>query len=163
VTPPGTAGSREEDAARTWAMVAHLSALGNFFFPFAGLIGAIVIYSARRRDPTIVRENARNAVNAQITLCIFNAVVIAAALVLFGSLFISLAASEPHGGGGATPHFPWQAGAYFGCFVILMLGNVFVAIVACFGARAAYLGRVFRYPFAIPFVRQGSGDGCLGS
>ena len=158
MTAPGAPGAREDDAARTWAMVVHLSALGNFFFPFSGLIVAIVIYSARRSDPTFVRENARNAVNAQITLWIFNTIVVAAAVVCFASLFVALAASDHHDGR-ATPYFPWQAGAYFACFVILMLGNVLVAIMACFGARAAYLGRIFRYPFAIAFVRPDNGEG----
>ena len=103
-------------------MLAHLACLANFFFPFAGVIGALVVYTLRRSDPSFVRENARNALNEQITLAIFNTIVIVC--------------------------------AYFGCFLILMLANVTVAIISCFAARTAYLGRVFRYPFAIPFVRE---------
>jgi uncharacterized Tic20 family protein len=134
-------------------MLAHLACLANFFFPFAGVIGALVVYTLRRSDPSFVRENARNALNEQITLAIFNTIVIVCAIGVLTSLMFTAAIAQHHRGQPSAV-FPWQLLAYFGCFLILMLANVTVAIISCFAARTAYLGRVFRYPFAIPFVRE---------
>jgi uncharacterized Tic20 family protein len=137
-------------------MIAHLAAVANFVFPFAGLIGAILVYTARRHDLPIVRDNARNAINMQITLAILNVILIFAALVCFGWLFASIPA-RGHQRGASQP-LPWPMFAYFGCFLALLVANLTVAIMASFGARVAYLGRVFRYPIAISFVRPAAGE-----
>ncbi len=143
---------RHEDEARTWAMVAHLAGAFNLMFPFSGLIGAILVYSLHRHDLPIVRDNARNAINMQLTLTIFNLIVFAIAMSIFASLFFSMGQFH-HGAGGETvppPQFIW----YFVCFLTLLAVNFVLAVVVCFAARSAYLGRVFRYPIAIPFLRS---------
>jgi uncharacterized Tic20 family protein len=133
-------------------MVAHLSALANFTFPLGGLVLTILIYAARQHDTAPVRENARNALNMQITLALFNAVVIVVAVCLFVALFATVALASGHQRAAVQP-LPWEFLAYMGCFLLLLAGNGIVAIMGCFGARAAYLGGVFRYPIAIQFVR----------
>jgi uncharacterized Tic20 family protein len=155
---PVTGNSPEYDTARTWAMGAHLAGIANFVFPFSGLIGAIVVYSLRRSDPSFVRENARNALNMQITLTAFNAAVIVVALVLFFAIFATaVASSGPSHQHDATPAgIPWEFAGYFGCFAVLILVNAGMTIWYCLGARAAYLGHVFRYAIAVPFVRPES-------
>jgi uncharacterized Tic20 family protein len=155
---PVTGNTPEYDNARTWAMGAHLAGIANFFFPFSGLIFAIVVYSLRRSDPSFVRENARNALNMQITLTVFNAVTVIVALVFFFSIFATAAVSSgPSHAHDATPAaIPWEFAGYFGCFAILILVNFGMTIWYCIAARAAYLGRVFRYSIAFPFVRPES-------
>jgi uncharacterized Tic20 family protein len=132
-------------------MVAHLAGAFNLMFPFSGLIGAILVYSLHRHDSPIVRDNARNAINMQLTLTIFNIVVFAIAMSIFVSLFFSMGQYR-HGAGGTAPppQFIW----YFLCFLTLFAVNVIFAVVVCFAARAAYLGRIFRYPIAFPFLRS---------
>jgi len=145
-------------------MSAHLAGVANIAFPVAGLIGALIIYSLRRSGPEFVRENARSALNMQITTAICNAVLVGIALVLFLTLFgttiaASGACAHPGSAGGCAhvpvpAAIPWEIAAYVGCFALLLAFNFVVVVASCFGARAAYLGRVFRYPFAAPFVRR---------
>jgi uncharacterized Tic20 family protein len=155
---PVTGDSRESDTARTWAMGVHLIGIANFFFPFSGLIGAIVVYSLRRSDPSFVRENARNALNMQITLTVFNAVMVIIALAFFFSIFATaLVSSGPSHRHDAVPAgIPWEFAGYFGCFALLILVNFGMTIFYCIAARSAYLGHVFRYSVAFPFVRPES-------
>jgi uncharacterized Tic20 family protein len=132
-------------------MLAHLCPCANFFFPLAGLIGAILIYSLRRHDLPVCVDNARNAVNALATQALFNLVVFVAGIAVFASLFATIGSGEH---GHASKEVPWQFFAYFLAFFVIALSVFGLAVVGAFGARAAWLGRVFRYPLAIPFVRE---------
>ncbi len=136
---------RREDEARTWAMVAHLAGVANVIFPFCGLIGAILVYTSRRHDSPIIVDNARNAINMQLTLTAFN-------LAGFALFVWDFFASDPvfSRTPESTSHFFASMIGTFG----LSLINLVVVVFACFAARAAYLGHVFRYPIAIPFLRS---------
>ena len=131
-------------------MVAHLLGLANFAIAFAGIIGTIILYVTAKDD--FVRTNARNALNMQITWLIYAIVFfIAYGIVFFTSFFPSMTAthaqvSEP----GALRGFA----AVVSIMGMLFLGMLVTAILNGIGARRAYLGRVFRYPIAIPFLRD---------
>ena len=151
MTPDADASLKAFAQSRTWAMLANLAALSNFFFPFSGLIVAIVVYAAREHDLPFVRENARNAINAEITIWILNAVFIVVYVVSFASLFASGFGQQRHIG--APQGLPAQFVFMFAIIFVLLGVNVLFAIVSAVAARKAYLGGVFRYPFAIPLVR----------
>jgi uncharacterized Tic20 family protein len=103
------------------------------------------VYTSRRHDSALIVDNARNAINMQLTLTTLNLI----GLVLFSwdffasSVFFS---TTPE----STSHAVASMAGTLGLFVV----NVMVVVFACIGARAAYLGRVYRYPIAIPFLRS---------
>jgi uncharacterized Tic20 family protein len=137
--------------ARQLAMIAHLLGLANFAIAFAGLIGVIILYVTAKDD--FVRVNARTALNMQITWALYAAVF----MILYFALFFSLIVSLNHGDHsqvvtafGSLRMFA----AVFSIVAMIFLGMLVTAVMNGVGARRAYLGRVFRYPIAIPFLRD---------
>jgi uncharacterized Tic20 family protein len=112
---PGSAPSENE---RTWAMLAHLSALAGLMMPLLGIvIGPLVVWLARRDESTFVAEHAKEALNFNISVLIGAVVCGLLMLVLVGfllgtALFIAwlvmtlvaaIKASE-----GAIYHYPFS-------------------------------------------------------
>jgi len=135
-------------------MIAQLAFFVNLYFPFGGLVATVLIYALRKDAVPVARENERNALNFEITLAILNAVLIVAYLVTFFSVFVSAAAMSH--AGKYTAHSgqaPWSIAGPLGILILYFLIGIGCAVLACFAARAAWLGRPFRYPLTIPFVR----------
>jgi uncharacterized Tic20 family protein len=140
-----------ESQARQWAMIAHLSFFANLWIPFGGVIAATLIYTLRKDEEAVARENQRNALNFEITMTIFNVLGLVVYVGLFFTMFAGVALHAKQSALG--PVFPWQFSAIFAFIAIFLSISLAAAITAGFAARAAWLGRVFRYPVAIPFVR----------
>ena len=136
--------------ARQLAMVAHLLGLANFAFALAGLIGVIILYVTAKDD--FVRVNARSALNMQITLVIYGAVFFVLYLIVWFSYFVNTFSGTHVHGNGIADFRPFAF--MFAIFGLLFVGAIVTAILNGIGARRAYLGRVFRYPIAIPFLRD---------
>lgn len=79
---------------RTWGMVAHLAAFAGIIFPFGNLLGPLVVWLARREGSRFVGEQAKEALNFNITIAfaalacfilmwVLVGVLLFAALVLF--------------------------------------------------------------------------------
>jgi uncharacterized Tic20 family protein len=64
---------------RQMAMLAHLSALAGFVIPFGNIAGPLVMYLVKREESEFVADQAREALNFQITVTI--AVMISAVLI----------------------------------------------------------------------------------
>jgi uncharacterized Tic20 family protein len=76
----GPQAQRTEE--RTWAMIAHLSALAFFVLPpVGGVIGPLVVWLAKKDSSAFVSEAAREAIN-------FNLAVLAAYAVCVLLMFI---------------------------------------------------------------------------
>ncbi len=73
----GTSGSKDD---RTMAMLAHILGI------FTGFIGALIIWMVRKEDSTFVAENAKEALNFQITVLIGYFVSFIAMFFLIGLL-----------------------------------------------------------------------------
>jgi len=85
---------------RKWAMAAHLCGLawlaggtGLIFLPFGGLVlltllGPLVIWRTKGRSMPFVAEQAREALNFQITVLLLGLIFLALALVLIGFVFL---------------------------------------------------------------------------
>jgi uncharacterized Tic20 family protein len=136
--------------ARQLAMIAHLLGLANLAFAFAGFIGVLIVYVTAKDD--FVRANARHALNMQITLAIYSAILFGAyAFEFFTRLFLpAFYHTQPHR---YSPDFASIA-IIFAIMGMLLIGVLVTAILNGIGARQAYLGRTFRYPIAIPFLRD---------
>src|SRR4051812_28201730 len=70
ITPLPGATSDE----RTWAMVAHLSAFSGHFVPFGHVIGPLLVWLLKRDTSAFVNDQAKEALNAQISVTIYGVV-----------------------------------------------------------------------------------------
>jgi uncharacterized Tic20 family protein len=69
---------------RNTAVVAHLSTLAGLVVPFGSVIGPLAVWLTRRdRDP-FIDQAGREALNFGISIAIYGAVVLVAALMLVG-------------------------------------------------------------------------------
>ncbi len=65
-------------------MAAHLSAFAGHFIPFGHIFGPLVIWLAKRDSSEFVADQAREALNAQISATIYAAVAAVLILVVIG-------------------------------------------------------------------------------
>ena len=67
-TAPGTSPTQDE---RTWGMFAHLSAFAVFIFPVGGnIIAPLIIWLTRRETSAFVEQEAKEALNFNITVAL---------------------------------------------------------------------------------------------
>ena len=69
---------------RQWAMFAHLSALIGFIIPFGNLIGPLVIWLMKKETMPFVDQQAKEALNFQITVTIAMVVSMIMIIVVIG-------------------------------------------------------------------------------
>jgi uncharacterized protein len=73
-----------DEPARTTAVAAHLSTFAGLVVPFGSVIGPLAVWLTRRdRDP-FIDQAGREARNFGITIAIYGAVLLVAALMLVG-------------------------------------------------------------------------------
>jgi uncharacterized Tic20 family protein len=73
-----------DETVRTTAVAAHLSTFAGLIVPFGSVIGPLAVWLTRRdRDP-FVDQAGREALNFGISIAIYGAVVLVAALMLVG-------------------------------------------------------------------------------
>jgi len=69
---------------RTTAVVAHLSTLAGLVVPFGSVIGPLAVWLTRRDRDRFIDQAGREALNFGISIAIYGAVVLVAALMLVG-------------------------------------------------------------------------------
>jgi uncharacterized Tic20 family protein len=52
---------------RTWAIIAHASALVGFIVPFGNILGPVLVWAIKKEDSQFIDENGKAAINFQIT------------------------------------------------------------------------------------------------
>ena len=60
----------DPNAARTWCMFCHLSALAGYLMPLGNIIGPLVVWSIQKDKIAGVDEHGRNSLNFQISITI---------------------------------------------------------------------------------------------
>jgi uncharacterized protein len=123
--PSGTPapGSAPTENERTWAMLAHLSALAGLVIPLLGIvIGPLVVWLARRDESPFVAEHAKEALNFNISVLIGALVCGLLMLVFVGFLL------------GTALFIAWL-------------------VMTLVGAIKASEGAVYRYPFSLRLVK----------
>src|SRR5262245_30896232 len=72
---------------RNWAMLSHLLALvGYFLVPFGNVIAPLIIYLMKKDESPFVADQARESLNFQISVCIYELISLVLILVLIGLL-----------------------------------------------------------------------------
>jgi uncharacterized protein len=77
-----------DETSRNTAVAAHLSTFAGLIVPFGSVIGPLAVWLTRRdRDP-FVDQAGREALNFGITIALYGAVLLVAALLLVGIPFL---------------------------------------------------------------------------
>lgn len=80
-------GDKEE---RTWAMFAHLSALGGHVVPFGHIILPVVIWMIKKDQFPLVDVEGKEAINFQISVTIYGVISLILFLAVIG-IFLLIA------------------------------------------------------------------------
>ncbi|MEM6783056.1 MAG: DUF4870 domain-containing protein [Bacteroidota bacterium] len=113
------------DEARSWGMIAHLSALLGLFSGIGFFVGPLVVYLLKKDAHPFIAENAREALNFQISALIALAVATVIAITIIG-LVVAIPA-----------------------FIVIGLSMVVLPIIAGLRARD---GETYRYPFTLRLI-----------
>lgn len=112
--------SKEE---KNWGVIAHLSPLLAFVFPFFGnIIGPLIVYLIKKDEGEFIRENAVEVLNFQISVTLYTIVSVILIFVIIG------------------------------IFALIALG-ILTLVCLILGAVKASDGITFKYPLAIPFIK----------
>jgi uncharacterized Tic20 family protein len=73
-----------EQNARTWNLLAHLSALAGLILPFGNILGPLLVWQIKKNEIPSVEAHGKAALNFQITatLILFAAAIVAGILTL---------------------------------------------------------------------------------
>jgi len=88
VSEAGAPGAEE----RQWALIAHLSALAGFVIPFGNLIGPLIVWQIKKDTMPFVADQAKEALNFQITVSIAVVVCVILFVLLIGMLLLPIVA-----------------------------------------------------------------------
>ena len=114
-----------------------------YAFPFVGAIAAGIsmasVYRTVARRGVIAEENARSAANWGLTFLLATIVLPSTQLILFAVV---------------KPSSDELSSPLIAPFVIYLLIAALHAVLTITGTVRASTGRVFRVPFAIPFIRR---------
>jgi uncharacterized Tic20 family protein len=102
--------------ARTWGMMAHLSALSGYVFPLGWVLGPLIVFAVKKDQYPSVRENALEAMNFNITCFIAAVLCIPLIFVCVGAFVLpAIAVAQVvlaiiagiKAGDGSVYHYPW--------------------------------------------------------
>ncbi len=79
--PPSGAPSAEE---KQWALFGHLSSLTGLVIPFGNVLGPLIIWLIKKDTLPFVEDQAKEALNFNITLALLGVVLVVLTLVTFG-------------------------------------------------------------------------------
>lgn len=78
-------------SVRTWCVLSHALALIGFFVPWAGhVIGPLVVWLAKRGDSPEIEAHARESLNFQLSMLIYNLIAAVLCLVLIGFVILGI-------------------------------------------------------------------------
>lgn len=134
VTPPPAATGTPSAEERQWAMFAHLSAIlgalltGGWAFSIGCFLGPLIIWLVKKETMPFVDDQAKEALNFNITLAIVFAVLFLLTVLTLGI--------------GVLISFP--------LYVIIGIAWLVFTIIAAIKAND---GTAYRYPFALRLVK----------
>jgi uncharacterized Tic20 family protein len=126
--PPAPVAAAQSADERMWAMLGHLSAFTAFITGIGCLLGPLVIWLLKRETQPFAGDQAKEALNFNITVAIAFA---ALWVVTLGTFGIGIFLTFPAG-------------------VIVFVGWIVLTIIAAIKANE---GVAYRYPFALRLVK----------
>jgi len=69
---------------RTWALIAHISAVAGFVFPFGNIIAPLLIWILKKDEFPFVNDQGKEALNFQISITIYVLASIILVFILIG-------------------------------------------------------------------------------
>jgi uncharacterized protein len=73
-----------DEAVRTTAAAAHLSTFAGLIVPFGSVLGPLAVWLTRRHQDPFIDQAGREALNFGISIALYGAMVLVAALMLVG-------------------------------------------------------------------------------
>ena len=78
-------------SVRTWNILCHASALLGVFFHFPGhILGPLILWLAKRHDSPEIDAHAKESLNFQISMLLYNVIAVVFCLVLIGFLLLPI-------------------------------------------------------------------------
>ena len=114
---------------KTWGLLSHLSSFAGYIIPFGHIIGPVVVYFIKKDQSAFVADQAKEAINFQISVTIYAIVL---AIVGFILSFVGIG---------------------FILWAVLALLPVAQAIFAILAAIKANGGEAYRYPASIKLIK----------
>lgn len=87
-----TNNPQPDPEATNWGMFAHLSALLGFLVPFGSIVGPLLIWQLKGKENAFVSDEAKEALNFQITMFIGFLISAVLIFVLVGFLLMAVLA-----------------------------------------------------------------------
>lgn len=69
---------------RTWAMIAHISAVAGFIFPFGNIVAPLLIWMLKKDELPFVGDQGKEALNFQISITIYVLISVVLIFVVIG-------------------------------------------------------------------------------
>ncbi|WP_297515538.1 DUF4870 domain-containing protein [Flavobacterium sp.] len=145
---------------RNIGAILHLSALGQYLFPFGNFIIPAFIWSAKKEASSVLEEQGRSVLNFQLSVFVYTLVLIGLGLILtIGAFTNGMIAFQWDDHSFAIRNFEelqFSTGLIVGisAFVLFTLLKITEFVLVVYGALEATRGRIYHYPLSIPFLRQ---------
>lgn len=145
---------------RNIGTILHLSALGQYLFPFGNFILPAFIWSAKKETSPMLEAQGRSVLNFQLSVFVYTIVLVGLGLLLTLSAFtkgmISFQWDDQSFAIRNLENISFSTGLVVGitAFVLFALLKITEFVLIVYGALEATRGKVCHYPLSIPFLRQ---------
>lgn len=125
-TPPAPGAVPLDESVRNWGLLAHVSGLVSSALVGMGFVGPLVVWLLKRDEHPFVAQNAAEALNFQLSMLLYGALLVVASLPV-----ITLVVTLP----------------------LALVGFLLWVILPIVAAVRASRGETWTYPITIGFVR----------
>ncbi len=145
---------------RNIGTILHLSALGQYLFPFGNFILPAFIWSSKKETSTVIEAQGRSVLNFQLSVFVYTIVLVGLGLLLTLSAFtkgmIAFQWDDQSFAIRNLENISFSTGLVVGitAFVLFALLKITEFVLIVYGALEATRGKVYHYPLSIPFLRQ---------
>lgn len=145
--------------SKNLAAFIHLSTFAKYFIPLGNFILPLILWTIKRKESSLVDQHGRQAINFQISMFLYNMILILLALPVLGWQVFSLVRVNTtmnleHDYSGIL-NMMHASGLLFSCIIlgVLFLILFIVELISVINAaNHASKGRAYRYPVCIPFL-----------
>ncbi|MCG9793072.1 DUF4870 domain-containing protein [Flavobacterium algicola] len=143
------------------AALTHLSALGQYLFPFGNYILPLLIWNLKKNESTVIDHNGRQVLNFQFSVLLYTIVLLLIAIpvfliIVFNNMSINALFNDHEW---IIKNFNISGNSTFitiGLIAIVLLITLKIIefIYIIYGTIKASNGEQFHYPFTIPFLKS---------